>query len=263
MAASLLFLGVLSLFVRSAWGGSSDVQVGLVLMQHVENGQGFKIIGNQKDLGYWNISKGLPMTNQKGDLWTASLEIEFEDLNSEYDLEYKVVVVDQDYGEREVCSMSGPNRALNIPKNFDTNYVYFVHGGSSDVQIGFVMMQHVECGQEFRIVGNRKELGDWDISKGCSMTYHKGDLWTASVEIEIEDFNGEDDLEYKIDVVDQDYSEKVVCSMPGPKRVMKLPKDVDTNDVYFVHVIWDINTCATSCSETAACGNSSHMVNTL
>ncbi|GLJ35944.1 hypothetical protein SUGI_0721250 [Cryptomeria japonica] len=154
-ALSLLFWGIVSLFVRSAWGGSTDVEVGLVMMQHVESGQGFKIIGNQKKLGYWIISKGLPMTYHKGDLWTASLEIDIEELNSEYDLEYKVVVVDQNYGEREVCSMPGPNRVMNIPKDFDTD------------------------------------------------------------------------------------------------------------SIYFIHVIWDINTCPTSCSATPACGNSSYIVNTL
>ncbi|GLJ35945.1 hypothetical protein SUGI_0721260 [Cryptomeria japonica] len=142
-------------------------------------------------------------------------------------------------------------------------FVSSAWGGSTDVQVGLVMMQHVESGQGFKIIGNKKELGYWRISKGLSMTYHKGELWTASVEIEIDDLNGEDDLEYKVVVVDQNYGKREVCSMPGPNRVVNIQKNVDTNSVYFVHVVWDTNACPTSCSAIPACGNSTYMVNTL
>ena len=116
----------------------------------------------------------------------------------------------------------------------------------SSVTLGFVMTQHLNYGQAFRLVGNTSELGDWTPSKGIEMTWHTGDVWTATVEMSV----GES-LEYKAVVVDYNTGETCYCWMPDPNRSLTIPSD--TQSVYFVSVFWDENSCASSCSNTNAC----------
>ena len=113
------------------------------------------------------------------------------------------------------------------------------------VTVGIVLVQHVSYGQSFKLVGNTAELGNWDTSKGITMTYTQGDVWTASVEL-----NRGESYEYKAVVVDSS-SDTCACWMPGGNRVLKIPSDAKS--VYFVSTFWDTNTCASTCSTTNAC----------
>ena len=204
----LLLFGVCGLLTSFASGDT--VTVGIVLVQHVSYGQSFKLVGNTAELGNWDTSKGITMTYTQGDVWTASVE-----LNRGESYEYKAVVVDSS-SDTCACWMPGGNRVLTIPS--DAQSVYFVstfwdtntcastcsttnacsfdnvgscsstkirkniHKADS-VTVAFVMTQHLSYGQGFRLVGNTTDLGNWQPSNGLQMTWHTGDVWTASTEM--------------------------------------------------------------------------------
>ena len=267
----LLLFGVCALLTSFASGDT--VTVGIVLVQHVSYGQSFKLVGNTAELGNWDTSKGITMTYTQGDVWTASVE-----LNRGESYEYKAVVVDSS-SDTCACWMPGGNRVLKIPS--DAKSVYFVStfwdtntcastcsttnacsfdnvGSCSSINIrkknhkadsvtvAFVMTQHLSFGQGFRLVGNTADLGNWQPSNGLQMTWHTGDVWTASTEM-----NTGESLQYKAVVVDSNTGETCYCWMPDPNRSLTIPSDAPS--VYFVSVLWDQNSCASSCSNTNAC----------
>jgi hypothetical protein len=43
----------------------------------------------------------------------------------------------------------------------------------------------VEYGEQFKIVGNQKQLGNWDAGKGLELTWNEGDVWAATVELPV------------------------------------------------------------------------------
>lgn len=47
------------------------------------------------------------------------------------------------------------------------------------------MRKKVEYGEQFKIVGNHKQLGNWDAGKALDLTWHEGDVWAASAELPI------------------------------------------------------------------------------
>jgi hypothetical protein len=51
----------------------------------------------------------------------------------------------------------------------------------------------VEYGEQFKIVGNQKQLGNWDAGKGLELTWNEGDVWAATVELPVAV-----DIEFKV-----------------------------------------------------------------
>jgi hypothetical protein len=45
------------------------------------------------------------------------------------------------------------------------------------VQVGY--------GEEFKIVGNQKELGNWDAGKALELKWNDGDVWAATAELPV------------------------------------------------------------------------------
>lgn len=51
----------------------------------------------------------------------------------------------------------------------------------------------VGYGEQFKIVGNQKELGSWDASKALELKWHEGDVWAATAELPVAT-----DIEFKV-----------------------------------------------------------------
>eukprot|EP01018_Ginkgo_biloba_P022299 Gb_11713 [translate_table: standard] len=113
------------------------------------------------------------------------------------------------------------------------------------VEVAFVINQHVQFGQIFKIVGNSSELGNWNISEGVTLTWSTGDIWTGNAEVSLGVY-----YEYKAVVVN-DASGACNCWMPGNNRSFLVPSNY-TGDVYFVTSVWDAS-CGSACSNTDAC----------
>lgn len=55
-------------------------------------------------------------------------------------------------------------------------------------QVGF--------GEQFKIVGNQKQLGNWDATKALELTWNEGDVWAATAELPVGV-----DIEFKVGVL--------------------------------------------------------------
>ncbi|MCL2650657.1 MAG: 4-alpha-glucanotransferase [Candidatus Azobacteroides sp.] len=82
-----------------------------ILAPHVGNTQSLAIIGNQKELGNWDVSKALILSCDKFPLWSVELDAG----KLVYPLEYKFLIVN-DSDKSVACWESGENRVLdNLP----------------------------------------------------------------------------------------------------------------------------------------------------
>ncbi|GLJ35090.1 hypothetical protein SUGI_0706190 [Cryptomeria japonica] len=61
--------------------------------------------------------------------------------------------------------------------------LHAVRSSGQDVIVTFIMVQHAEMGQVFKIVGNSEKLGNWEPSKVENMTSTPGDAWAISVKL--------------------------------------------------------------------------------
>ena len=89
----------------------SDKKVLLkVLAPHMENTQSLAILGNQKELGNWNVSKALILSCDKFPQW--SVELDAGSLKSP--VEYKFLIINN--SDKSVARWeSGENRVLKLP----------------------------------------------------------------------------------------------------------------------------------------------------
>jgi hypothetical protein len=56
-----------------------------------------------------------------------------------------------------------------------------------------VLCSQVGYGEQFKIVGNHKELGNWDASKALELKWNEGDVWAATAELPVAT-----DIEFKV-----------------------------------------------------------------
>lgn len=56
---------------------------------------------------------------------------------------------------------------------------------SEKVPVRFRLRKKVGYGEQFKIVGNEKELGSWDASKALELKWHEGDVWAATAELPV------------------------------------------------------------------------------
>jgi hypothetical protein len=62
---------------------------------------------------------------------------------------------------------------------------WFAQGSPSVVTVPAVLCFQVGYGEQFKIVGNEKELGSWDASKALELKWHEGDVWAATAELPV------------------------------------------------------------------------------
>lgn len=51
------------------------------------------------------------------------------------------------------------------------------------VRLSFSIPYRTEWGQDVALVGDKRELGEWDPRRGVSMRWQEGDVWSADVEV--------------------------------------------------------------------------------
>ena len=101
----------------------SDKKVLLkVLAPHIENSQSLAILGNQKELGNWDISKTLILSCDKFPQW--SVELDAEKLNGP--VEYKFLIINNS-NKSVVRWEAGENRLLKLPA-IEKNQICVVSG---------------------------------------------------------------------------------------------------------------------------------------
>ncbi|KAH8741237.1 starch binding domain containing proteinhypothetical protein plant origin [Cryptosporidium ryanae] len=87
--------------------------------------------------------------------------------------------------------------------------------------IKFCVKYETRFGQELRVVGNIKELGDWDLEKSLPMTWTEGSFWTVSVKLSQ---NNIENIEYKYILVDNS-SRNSYNWEPGKNHSVQINKD--------------------------------------
>ncbi|KAH9316064.1 hypothetical protein KI387_024691, partial [Taxus chinensis] len=118
---------------------------------------------------------------------------------------------------------------------------------ADDVIVTFVMVQHAEFGQVFKIIGNGTVLGDWSPANVENMTWTPGDAWASSATL-TKGVN----YEYKAVVVDFSDGSNAVCYMPDNNRVLTVPESYSKSH-YVETVFWKAS-CGYDCHSTTACG---------
>ncbi|KAH7648237.1 glucan 1 [Cryptosporidium bovis] len=88
--------------------------------------------------------------------------------------------------------------------------------------IKFSVKYETKFGQDLRVVGNIKELGDWDVEKSLSMTWTEGSFWTVSVKIL--PTNNTENIEYKYILVDNNPRNSYNWE-PGKNHSVQINKD--------------------------------------
>ncbi|KAK6588960.1 glucan 1 [Cryptosporidium xiaoi] len=88
--------------------------------------------------------------------------------------------------------------------------------------IKFSVKYETKFGQELRVVGNIKELGDWDVEKSLSMTWTEGSFWTVSVKIL--PANNIENIEYKYILIDNNPGNSYRWE-PGKNHSVQINKD--------------------------------------
>ncbi|MFX5252800.1 carbohydrate-binding module family 20 domain-containing protein, partial [Acinetobacter baumannii] len=58
--------------------------------------------------------------------------------------------------------------------------LFTVSVSGEDVIVTFVMVQHADFGQVFKIIGSGDKLGDWTPANVENMTWTPGDAWAYS-----------------------------------------------------------------------------------
>ncbi|KAI5084369.1 hypothetical protein GOP47_0000538 [Adiantum capillus-veneris] len=200
--------------------GQGQVMVEVILMnKHLGDGErddALVVVGSIAQLGNWLPSQGLRMLPDSliPNSWTASVN-----LPAGLVFEYKIVRLSAD----GMCRgwMAGSNRALLVPR-FATmvsvvNLWEFV-AGSSPVTITFgIVKQLGKDGGHLLLSGDSKELGQWKLDKAHSMVWHIGDRWKVDTNV-----TAGSTINYKYLSVSDHVKE--VEWMPGPNRVMQVPK---------------------------------------
>ncbi|XP_059065385.1 uncharacterized protein LOC131857191 isoform X2 [Cryptomeria japonica] len=124
--------------------------------------------------------------------------------------------------------------------------LHAVRSSGQDVIVTFIMVQHAEMGQVFKIVGNSEKLGNWEPSKVENMTSTPGDAWAISVKL-----TKGAAYEYKPIVVDSD-SGNTLCSANG-NRPLTIPEDYSKSD--HVETVFRSISCGYGCHENNACSD--------
>ena len=72
-----------------------------------------------------------------------------------------------------------------------------------DVKVRFTIKYRCKFGDQLRLVGSAKELGEWDAAEGLQMEWSEGDLWALTTRLPFGLI-----AEYKYVVVDKDGGER-------------------------------------------------------
>ncbi|GMH42311.1 hypothetical protein BSKO_10230 [Bryopsis sp. KO-2023] len=103
------------------------------------------------------------------------------------------------------------------------------------VKVSFRMPYRVNFGENLCLVGSGSPLGEWDVSRGLSMTWSDGDVWKADLDV---DLVPELELQYKYVIKGSDGG--VVTWMSGDNIPLKLPA-TDEEEVSSMRICdaWD------------------------
>ncbi|GLJ35096.1 hypothetical protein SUGI_0706330 [Cryptomeria japonica] len=114
-----------------------------------------------------------------------------------------------------------------------------------NVTVTFVLVQHADFGQVFKIVGNSTELGNWEPTSVNNMTWTPGDAWAISVTL-----TKGVPYQYK-PMVASFASGNNVCWAPDNNRDLTVPANYSKPD-YVETVFWKLS-CGYDCHSTTAC----------
>eukprot|EP00746_Dinoflagellata_sp_MGD_P039699 gnl/MRDRNA2_/MRDRNA2_195863_c0_seq1.p1 gnl/MRDRNA2_/MRDRNA2_195863_c0~~gnl/MRDRNA2_/MRDRNA2_195863_c0_seq1.p1 ORF type:complete len:280 (-),score=35.83 gnl/MRDRNA2_/MRDRNA2_195863_c0_seq1:70-909(-) len=80
---------------------------------HTNFGEEVRVVGNVPELGQWHPDRALTMTWSDGNVWQATVEVEFPPTASGKSFEYKYVIMSQG---KVMCWESCDNRNVNQPQ---------------------------------------------------------------------------------------------------------------------------------------------------
>lgn len=119
------------------------------------------------------------------------------------------------------------------------NHVAATCVDSQRVKVSFRLPYKTKFGENLCLVGSACPLGEWDVSKGVSMTWTDGDVWRTELEMDLEQ-----EEQYKYFIKGPDGG--VVSWMEGENIALKLPSEraaamevLDAWDGSSQDVVWD------------------------